>query len=91
MIIRIYDKYYLVSMNCQVFSKGNMVIIDYPLSGTLCQTISTSRLIIVFDKPRTARFFSNLICDYLESGKKYLQIQKISGWDPRYPFGYSYS
>ena len=90
MFIGINDNYYPVSVSSRVFSKGNSVIIDNPLPETASLTSSASRLIIVFDQPRTARFFSNLICDHLASGQEYLRIQKTHGWDPRYPFGYSY-
>lgn len=49
------------------------------------------RLVIVFDKDRTARWFAGLIVNSLQWGEKSLRIQKIDYWDPRFPFGYKYN
>lgn len=90
MIIRVCKSDYLIPQDSQVSPAGDRVIIDIPDRDNRQQKMYTSRLVIVFDQARTARFFSTLIRDSLAAGKQYLEIHKLQSWNPQYPFGYSY-
>lgn len=80
---------YELSIDSLVSTYGESVIIEVNPSSIV--GTPTNKLIIVFDKEQTARWFSNIILDCLISGRKRLLLRRTSHWDNGYPFGYLYN
>lgn len=80
---------YELSIDSLVSTYGESVIIEVNPSSIV--GTPTNKLIIVFDKEQTARWFSNIILDCLISGQKRLYLRRTCHWDNRYPFGYHYN
>ena len=95
MILRINNNEYILPSYCTITSEDAYVIIDEveSLSFTSEKTPTvpqSCRLVILFDTARTARWFAELIQEYIRSGQQGLKIQKINQWNCKYPFGYQY-
>lgn len=82
---------YLIQNKSIVSSREEAVIID-ELTSVPSSTAedSTDRLVILFDKTRTARWFAETIRQALSSGQEEFHVSKTACWDARYPFGYIY-
>lgn len=95
MILRINNNEYMLPSYCTITSEDAYVIIDEveSLSFTSEKTPTvppSCRLVILFDKARTARWFAEFIKECVHSGQQGLKIQKIDQWNCNFPFGYQY-
>ena len=93
MKLKVNSNAYELPLNCVVSTNGAAVIIDGIITSSSFSVADANpeRLVIMFDKERTARWFGNVILDCLLSGQKQLWIKRIDYWDSRFPFGFKYN
>ena len=94
MILRVNNQEYQLSSSCEVTSSGPYVIVDGISSSSFTSSIpewmQTKRLLLLFDKTRTARWFEQVIREGLASKAAGLRIWKNAEWNKNYPFGFQY-
>lgn len=95
MILSVNNQEYQLSSSCEVTSSGPYVIVDGISSSSFTSSIpewmQTKRLLLLFDKTRTARWFEQVIREGLASKVAGLTISKTIQWDNNYPFGFKYT
>lgn len=95
MILSVNNQEYQLSSSCEVTSSGPYVIVDGISSSSFTSSIpewmQTKRLLLLFDKTRTARWFEQVILEGLASKAAGLTISKTIQWDNNYPFGFKYT
>lgn len=95
MILSVNNQEYQLSSSCEVTSSGPYVIVDGISSSSFPSSIpewmQTKRLLLLFDKTRTARWFEQVIREGLASKAAGLTISKTIQWDNNYPFGFKYT
>jgi len=93
MKLKVNTNTYELPLNCVVSTNDAAVIIDGVITPSSFSDVNAvpGRLVIMFDKARTARWFGNVILDCLLSDQKQLWIRRIHYWDSHFPFGYKYS
>ena len=92
MLLTIHNSQYVLPADCTITSSGKSVIIDdVTIYSFTYRKIVSRRLVILFDKARTARWFAEVIKEGLFSGWRGLLIEKNNQWNFDYPFGYKYT
>ncbi len=91
MILTVDKSDYAVPANCEITTIESYVFIDEVDSPSFTfENKQPFRLVILFDKDRTARWFAELIRSCLQDENKRLEISKLTQWENSYPFGYQY-
>ena len=91
MLLTINNSQYVLPAGCKITSSGNSVIIDDVTIYSSTYTKKASRrLVILFDKARTARWFAEILLNGVKANRGGMHISKTSQWDYNYPFGYQY-
>ena len=80
---------YTIPSSSNVNAKGRSVMIDIVDRTGMAPSLP-DRLVIIFDKERTASFFSNIIKEGLTCQCEDLHIWKVPTWTDEYPFGYAF-
>lgn len=91
MLLTIHNSQYVLPADCTITSSGKSVIIDdVTIYSFTYRKIVSRRLVILFDKARTARWFAEILRDGVKANRGGIHISKTSKWDHNYPFGYQY-